>query len=469
MAQRPPISDPDERFRPAFPPPRWKLPNPAATLYYLYANPVALLTHDHYSEPIIANRMFGKRAVFLGDPDYIRHVFSSNRNRYGLDPIRKLLLKGNFERGMATVEGEEWKQARKTGAAFLDAGHLCNYATEIEEVVAQICNDQPDRQRCDLVRLVAQITFACSMRCLYSLSDDGSFNSIIRSNERYMSNALRVDFMDIMRMPHGLPRFLKRSTRRNARKLRADTDRLYQQRASQIENGCDAPDDLLSRYCSHARSGMLPEKERSGVLDNIGTMMGAAYETTSNALCWTLYFLSKSPSAMRAVRQEAIASGHTLPPQEWPATFPVCLAAMRETLRLYPPLPGIVRYALDNDIIAGFPIRKGDFVIGNVWALQRTDRYWSNGNLFDISRFLPGGQGLDNNRYYMPFGVGPRMCVGRQFSELVAVITLVSILRQFELSFVGTKTPEPVWRGTLRPNGPIHFEITRRKCQTGTA
>lgn len=450
-------------FEPVYPSIRSRKPGILATIRGLYSNPITLLTEEHYRNKIVVDRMFGLCAVSLNDPDHIRQVFVTDRQNYGIDPIRKLLLKRNFGRGMASVEGEEWRGIRKVAVTQFANAKLQRYGTEIAELVKRFCQVQPQRQHISASRWVTGLAMDNGMKCLFSLDRNRLFEPAMDTNSAYLEHGMALDFMDIMRAPAALPRAMKKSMGRVQRRHRSIVRALYRARIGRMNSGSGAPDDLLTGICRHYAQSAVSGSECPAALDNIGTMFGASYDTTSKVIAWAIYLLSQAPAATHAILKEVDGGEHDhLPPDRWPDALPVTLATVRETLRLYPAIPGMVRHALQNTSISSQPIRKGDYVVASIWLLHRSERHWKDGARFRIGRFLPDGEASRKADCYMPFGIGPRTCVGRQFAELECVITLAILLRNFDFRYAGIRPPEPVWKGTLRSSNGIPVVVARR-------
>jgi len=451
-------------FEPVFPAIRTRKPGVFATIHGLYANPITLLTDQHYENPIVVDRLFGLRAVSLNDPDHIRQVFVTNRLNYGIDPIRKLLLKRNFGQGLAAVEGEAWHAIRRVAAAQFSSRKLQGYGVEMAAIVKRFCHCQPDRQSLLLSRLVTALAMDNGMKCLFSLDRNHQFDPMMDTNSQYLEYGMSLDMMDIVRAPTAVPRPLKKPIGTIQRRHRAAVRALYQARTARMESKADAPDDLLTGICRHFQDRAGADGESVAALDNIGTMLGASYDTTSKVIAWALYLLSQSPADAAAIRAELDAGGHDdVAPHLWPNALPLILATVRETLRLYPAIPGMVRQARQADLIGSLTVEKGDYVVASVWLLQRSGRHWKDGTRFRIDRFLPGGEADSKADCFMPFGIGPRSCIGRQFAELECVITLAILLRNFDFHYAGKQPPAPVWKGTLRSSNGIPVTMIRRE------
>ncbi len=453
----------EHQFTPAAPTPRRKLPNPFTTLFHLRHNPINLLTFDHYRMPFIRNRMFGLSAVFLNDPQLVRHVFVDNKSKYGIDPIRKLLLSNNFGGSIASVDGDDWHRARMTAKPFFASRHLENYASTFVNVAVEHAGRVNPSKTVSLMAFISEISFECAMRCLFSADRDESFSSTIEMTSVCMEYGMSLDLMDIWQMPPGIPRILKRSLKRLEHKFRRRVEELFDQNRLAGGSEMSTADSLLDAYRRQYVQDDVKGDARGVALDNVATMLGAAFESTTLAISWAIHFLSQSPGALDQVRREIDTGAHlSVSPQHWPDCLPLTLATLRETLRLYPTLPAISRFALEPDNIGGHAIQKGEFIVANIWAMHRDPRFWRQADQFRPERFLAHGEGASNANRYIPFGIGPRSCIGRHFAELEAVIILACLLHRFEFQPLGSTPPKPVWRGTLRPDIKMTMKMTAR-------
>ena len=195
-------------------------------------------------------------------------------------------------------------------------------------------------------------------------------------------------------------------------------------------------------------ANMPPGEARSLAVDNAITFYAAGHETTAVALAWSVYLLAAQPELQEAVRAEALAAlGGD--PATLPDRVPLLRQFLDETLRLYPPAAQIVREAIADDDLDGIPVRKGDHIVIYPWAVQRHRKLWDNPDAFNIERFRDP-KAIDRFQY-LPFGAGPRICVGMRFALVEALIILAHwlVARRFSLE-IGA-APFPTGRVTLRP------------------
>jgi unspecific monooxygenase len=185
-------------------------------------------------------------------------------------------------------------------------------------------------------------------------------------------------------------------------------------------------------------------------------MILAGHETTAVTLFWSLYLLSHAPDVQARVADQGAAS--SAPALE---RLPYTRAVVDEAMRLYPPAYVIVRAAREADVICGTPVAPGDLVVVSPWVLHRHQRLWRNPGAFDPQRFLPGAPPIDRFAY-LPFGVGPRVCIGAHFALTEATLVLSRLVGAFRFSLADTTPVLPVAIITTRPDRHPPFRIVPR-------
>jgi cytochrome P450 len=191
------------------------------------------------------------------------------------------------------------------------------------------------------------------------------------------------------------------------------------------------------------------------VFDNVLTFIFAGHETTSNALAWALYLLSLHPASEARAAGEAAATDDL-------ASLSYTRMVLEETMRLYPPAPIISRDSIGSDTLGGFAIRPKTSIMISPWVLHRHRKLWTDPDYFDPERFAPGRKEKIHRFAYLPFGVGPRVCIGMGFAMQEATIILSSILRRFRLELVIDHPVEPQARITLRPRYGVKMRVFKR-------
>ena len=241
---------------------------------------------------------------------------------------------------------------------------------------------------------------------------------------------------------------------------------LIEGRRDLLARGDPAPSDILTLLLQAAD----PETGR-GLSDlevraNIVTFIGAGHETTANALSWSIYLLSQDDSARERVEAEveAVIGGSRLAPEMLPRLV-FTKAVIEEALRLYPPVPYMSRAALAQDRIGNLKIPRNSIVTIAPYVLHRHRRLWHEPCAFMPDRFLPGPgarEGIDRFAY-LPFGAGPRVCIGSAFALQEAVVVLASVVKAGRFELARGHDVMPIHRVTLRPSGGLPMRLRLRR------
>ena len=211
--------------------------------------------------------------------------------------------------------------------------------------------------------------------------------------------------------------------------------------------------------------GGLPE---ANIRANIITFINAGHETTANALTWTLYLLSQSPEW----RERAEAEAASVFDPERPASLEGCAvlrAVLDEAMRLYPPVAILTREAIRDDTILGQRVPAGTIVLISPYVLHRRRGLWDHPDAFDPSRFLGERRDRIDRFAYIPFGAGPRVCIGMAFAMQEGIIVLAHFLRAFRFDLVEGHSVTPLQRVTLRPRNGMKMHVKRRDAVQGSA
>ena len=202
---------------------------------------------------------------------------------------------------------------------------------------------------------------------------------------------------------------------------------------------------------------------RGEVEDNIITFIGAGHETTARALGWTLFCLAEAPWEREPVEAEidnVVASEPD--PSKWLEKMPLTRAAFEEALRLYPPAPSINREAIEDDEYGELKIRRGAQVLVMPWTVHRHRLLWEKPDAFIPARFHPGNRDRLDRFQYLPFGAGPRVCIGASFAMQEAMIALAVLMSRFRFDSLPQTKPWPVQKLTTQPQGGLPMRVSRR-------
>jgi cytochrome P450 len=275
----------------------------------------------------------------------------------------------------------------------------------------------------------------------------------------------RIDALDVLGAPGFLPRIGRWKARAARRFFACAVDKLISGRRQQLAHDpATAPDDILTLLLRAQDPETGQAISETELRANIVTFISAGHETTANALSWSLYLLSQSPFWCERIVAEA---RREMPgPVETLADRLVeTRAIIDEAVRLYPPIAAISREAIGADELCGTAVRPGDIVVIAPYVLHRHRTLWRQPDVFDPSRFLGGRREAIDRYSYLPFGAGPRVCIGAAFALQEATLVLVTLMRHVSLELAPGHSVWPMLRVTLRPEGGLPMIVRRRNDQ----
>ncbi|MET0596666.1 MAG: cytochrome P450, partial [Mesorhizobium sp.] len=271
----------------------------------------------------------------------------------------------------------------------------------------------------------------------------------------------RVDPLDLLRAPDWMPRLTRirgRKTMAYFSKIVTDTVEMRVDRLKRDPKG--APEDFLTLLLRAEGPGGLTRAE---IEDNIITFIGAGHETTARALGWTLYCRAEAPWERALVEAEIEAVLKREPdPVKWLDAMPLTRAAFEEAMRLYPPAPSINREPLADDRYKDLVLPKGAQVLVMPWTVHRHRKLWEQPDAFLPERFHPGNRERIDRYQYLPFGAGPRTCIGASFAMQEAVIALGVLMSRYRFDTTVETRPWPVQKLTTQPQGGLPMRVSRR-------
>jgi cytochrome P450 len=306
-----------------------------------------------------------------------------------------------------------------------------------------------DKRASDIYAEMVRATFDITASVTLSGSALFSSDEVHRAIDAYIAAAGKLSLFDILGLPMWVPRPSRVMAGASLKQMKTIADDAVNSRRS--AGAGDVPDllDLLLE-------GEDPETGRSmstaELRDNLLTFIVAGHETTALTLAWAFYLCAFDQGVQDKARAEAQSAlqGRTATAADLP-NLPYCRMIIDEALRLYPPAALVSRTAQAPDTLAGREVKKGDTVMIPIYALHRNALLWDDPDAFRPERFAEKPQ-----RYaYLPFGDGPRICIGASFALQEAVIILATLLAKRRFSPVQGKTPDPVMILTLRPEGGV--------------
>jgi cytochrome P450 len=459
-ASKPISSRHDDRLRPPAPIPRRKPLGTIDLLKALRDNPLEAWDESYFEKPIVTTKVIVGRVAMINDPAAIKHVLVDNTANYRKDTLQRRILSAGMGGGLLTAEADQWRMQRRTLAPIFSGKTVIGFTSIMAEEADNLV-EQWHRRNTPLVDLADEATCVAIRVLERTIFSDGlgrDPHEVRRAMSVYFNTIGRIDPIDIL----GLPDFVPRPTRiRVAPTLRyfdAAIDEIIERRRRRLATEPDRvrPDVLtllLNAQDPVTGKGMSEAEIRGNIL----TFIAAGQETTANAIAWSTYLISRSPEWRRRIRREASAATDC-PVEERFEKLIETRAAVEEAMRLYPPIATISRTAVGPDELAGHPIAPGTLVVIAPYVLHRHRKLWSQPDIFDPTRFLPENREQIDRYSYLPFGIGPRTCIGAAFALREATIIVASIIKNFDLEPTN-HTVWPVHKVTLRPRDGLPMII----------
>jgi cytochrome P450 len=457
-------------FVPPAPVPRTVPPSRLEIIRTVMRNPLELWGVPSYTLPWIKTKFFKERTLIVNDPGLIRHVLVDNAANYEMSEIRQLILRPILRDGLLTAEGPVWKRSRKAMAPVFTPRHSRGFAGQMlaksEEYAEKYATVGTGGAVHDISVDMTELAYSLLSETLFSGQIVTESNNFSDDVDNLLHRMGRVDPMDLLRAPPWVPRLTRiggRKVLEKFRKIVADTMRERQKRMREMPD--DVPEDFLTLLLQLEGPNGLSLDE---IEDNILTFIGAGHETTARALAWTLYCVAHSPHVREAMEKEidrVLATGAE--PVEWLELMPWVRASFEEALRLYPPAPSLNRAAIADDKWTSptgesIEIEAGVTILVMPWTLHRHELYWEKPRAFMPERFLPENRGKIGRFQYLPFGAGPRTCIGATFAMQEAVIALAVLMKRYRFDALpGTKI-WPVQKLTTQPQDGMPMRVSLR-------
>jgi cytochrome P450 len=387
----------------------------------------------------------GETGYLINRPDMARHVLKDNAANYTKKSTPDfLMLRPLLGNGLLTSEGDDWARQRRMCAPAFRRSQVENFDSVIttaaqgliERWRPAIADGSPVRVDHELTALTLVVVFAAMFSADFAGIGEG-FGRAVDAVNGFIGHHLPDDAGSpqtaIAQARYGrASEFLDRVTRAIITARRAGA-------------GADGNDLLAALLASPA------DVSDDELRDQVLTMVMAGHETTAKALTWTLYLLDRHPEVAARLTEEVDAAlGGHLPTAADLGKLTMCQQVIEESLRLYPPVWQITRRALGPDQIAGYDVTPDALIAISPYLLHRHPGYWTEPDAFRPERFAPGTADLPSH-LYLPFGGGPRICIGQHFALVEATLVLATLLREVRLEVVPGFTVEPEALVTLRP------------------
>ena len=450
-AEAPPLYPPTVKAPPG-PLPLWRF------LPTFLRNPLRALPVQVYHEPMFVPPM-GGRLAWVTEPKLVEEVLLGSHENFPKSPVERRIFKPILGDGILVAEGQSWRWQRRTVAPLFRHGDLMALVPEMSAAATRMIErwrQSPSERPRPIDRDMTDVTFDVLQSTIF----DGATDLEAELVKTHIGAYLEWTSWDIAYEMLGWPEWVwhpgQRPMLRAARILETTMQGIIAR-----ARAADWPGDGLAARLGRARDPDTGEAMADGqIANNLLTFAAAGHETTAKALTWALYLLARAPDWQNQVREEARrVAGDGPITGEHIAALTITRQVMKEAKRLYPPAPVMGRMTRETTTLGGHRFAIGAMLVIPIFAVHRHRKLWDDPDLFDPMRFTTEREKCHARTQFMPFGFGPRTCIGMSFAMMEAVALLAMLVRDASFSCDGALAPEPVSRVTLRPKGGMPLAV----------
>jgi cytochrome P450 len=394
---------------------------------------------------IVCYRPAPEPAYLLNHPDYIRHVLVDNNRNYSKDTRSNQIFGKVIGDGLLTTEGDPWRKQRRMMQPAFHHTRIERLDTMIVEVAQSMLDHwqhaYETNQPIDIAREMAALTLTVTTRSLFGVDlgeEVRELGEIINRAANYLEKPSN-------------PRVI-----RSVQEFGDVVDRIIQQRKQNFQDGGDLLSSMIMARDDESGAEMDNEQLRNQVM----TLTLAGYETTASTLTWTWHLLAQNLWAVDRLRNEVRETlKGRLPRYADLDNLPFTGMVLDESLRLFPPAWVLGRRAIDDDLIDGYYIPANTVIAICIYTMHRHPGFWDQPDTFNPERFSPDGSKGRHKYAYIPFGGGPRQCIGNNFGLMEAALVIACILQRFELHSIPGMKVYPQALFVLRPNRDVMMSL----------
>lgn len=398
----------------------------------------------------------GRGLYVVRHPEHAREVLVTHAAQYSKAHTAFERLERVLGKGLLTTDGATWQRQRRLVQPSFAQARLRGYAAVMVEEAQRTLAGWRDGETRDLSREMMELTLRVVARTLFGHDASGDVGAVARAMK---------DFQATVALPDPLPQWFPSPPRRRLQRAVTALDGIIhpmiaRRRAAPAPDGpADLLQMLLSAVDSEGDGGGLSLDE---VRDQLVTLFLAGHETTSHALTWTLYLLSQHPDAQATLHRELDALGGRAPTFDDLDALPYTEQVIKEAMRLYPPAYMVARRAAEDTEIGGYSVPRGSEVAVWIYMTHRDPRWYPSHASFRPERFAPGEEERLPRFAYLPFGAGPRACIGRSFAMIEARLLLATLAQRFAPTLVPGHPVDALPRVVLAPRHGMRMTLRAR-------
>ncbi len=452
-------------FVPPFPP---RAPNVLSIwrrLWLARRDLLAMWEEPAFEWEFVSTRLVQRHVFLCNSPDSVQFALNTKNSSFERkSPEMRRTFKPLLGDGLLISDGPIWRHRRRAMSPIVHISRMPKFApimveaaVELRERFAQL--DQP--AEIDMLYEMAQLTAEIICRTLFGRELGRNYSQeVVAGFTEYQRAVNAIGLHSVFGMTAALPLWFRPAVSRAVARIIGVLDRILDDyRAGHRQDGPSVIGQLFDARDEETGKTL----DRVAIRDEAAVLFLAGHETTANTLAWVWYLLSQTPEVEARLHEEVDAVLGTRPATLQDVSKLVYTRAiLEETLRLYPPIPLLVREALSAETFRDTVIPKGSTIMVVPWLLHRHKLLWEKPDHFMPERFLPGYHRPPLKFAYVPFSIGPRVCLGAQFGLTEAVLCIATLAQAFEFRMRPGHRVQPVCRMTLRPGADLPMTLRSR-------
>lgn len=409
-------------------------------------------------------RLINRNVYLVNHPDLVREILGKRIDNYTKKSLAFKLVKVVLGESTFTSMGTVWKRKRQLAQPSFHKNRISNLSEIMTDTIEDMLNDWEGKcdknETINVSDAMMRLTLEVVVRALFStaLSKEevqtvaDVFTPLLEETNSRI--AFPIQFL------HKLPTKRNTTYRENIDKLDQIIFRIIKERRTASKPNADLLQMLMDARDEESGEPLDDQELR----DEVMTVFIAGHETTANAMSWLWAVLSQKPEIREKVENEVDAVlGKRKPMAADFPNLPYCLKVFKETLRIYPPVPILPRHVEEDDVLGEYLIKGDSEVFFSPYLLHRHPDFWENPEVFDPERFERANERKQHSFAYLPFGGGPRLCMGNNFAMMEAVFIIAMTAQRFRLNLLPNAKLEPLVTLTTRPKNGVDVKLERRQ------
>ncbi len=395
----------------------------------------------------------------ISDAEIAHEVLVEKADQFHKAKLVKEVFRPFIGNGLLISEGDFWKRQRKLAQPAFHSRRIEAYADVMVRHTQKMLDGWRDGETRFIDREMMKLTLGIVSKTLF----DADVSSDAERVGELMTEVLDASNKRLFAAVR-LPDWVKTPERSRLQRHIVELDNIIQRFVSERRASGEDRGDLLSMLLMAVDDGDDSQMTDKQLRDEAMTLFIAGHETTAMALSWTWYLLAQNPEWVAKLQAEVdMALQGRAPTMRDLANLPMGEMVLKEAMRMYPPAVSMGREPIEDVEVGGYTVKKGEMVQVSVYGLHYQEKYFPNPDTFDPNRFTPENEKQIPRYAYLPFGAGPRVCIGNQFAMMEARLILATMVQQFDLGLIPGQTVIPEVLLTLRPKNGIQMRVKERE------